>query len=131
MRQPSSPAHPRAPYKTDAVRLHRPLAVRANEAALLLALEAYAVEELLPDWRVVAVAHDGDHVATVIAQVLDGSATRHVPLVRHEAKEDENQDPKDSRNDETRQRPRLLQGDGGQRSGHAQSSQRVVLNLGG
>ena len=119
-------------YKTDAAdALHGALAGRADEAALVLALEAQAVEELLPNGRVVAIAHDGDHVPAVVTEVLDRPAARHVPLVRHECKEDQDQEPENPGDDETCECARVLEGDERQNLRHAQTSLRVVLNLGG
>ena len=58
------------------------------------------MEEPLPDGRVVAVAHRSDHVAAVVAEVLDGPLACDVSLVREEDREDEDEDPDHGPDDE-------------------------------
>src|SRR3989304_9358338 len=57
-------------------RSHGVLAPRADQAAVLFALQAGAMEEAFPHGRVVAIAHDGDHVAAVVAEVLAAVLSR-------------------------------------------------------
>ena len=49
------------------------------------------------------VAHDGDHVAAVVAEVLDGPLPRHVSLVRHQREKDQNEDAQDCRHGDARE----------------------------
>jgi len=49
------------------------------------------MEEALAHGRVMAVAHDVDHVPAIVAQVLDGLLPDEVPLVGEEDHEDEDE----------------------------------------
>jgi len=69
----------------------RVLASRADEAAVLPALETGPVEEPLSDRRVMAVAHRGHHMSAIVAQVLDRLLPRDVALIRHQDHEDEDE----------------------------------------
>ncbi len=112
------------PCVNDAPRVHLdgPLARRAHEAAVLSALLAHAVEELLPHGSVVAVAHRDDEAAAVVAQVLHGSFPRDVALVRKEDCEDEHEDADDDRDGEALEAPiRDLARERSPRRGHARS----------
>src|SRR3970040_2029690 len=84
---------------------HGPLARRAHEAAVLLALEAHAVEELLPHGGVVAVAHDVHEAAAVVAEMLHGLLARDVALVGHEDREDEHEEADDHGHGEALEAP--------------------------
>jgi len=114
-----------------AVALQRPLARGAHEPAILLAFQAHAVEELLPDRRVVAVAHRRHKASAVVAEVLDGLLARHVPLVRHEDQEDEDEDADDDRDGEALEAPALrsLKGEGGRRNAHGPESREARLRI--
>src|SRR5438309_471092 len=88
----------------------RVLASGADEATVLLALEARAVEEPLPDRRMVAVAHRGDHVPAIVAQMLDGLLPRDVPLIGHQDHEDQDERADDQPDHPTLEAPFVLEG---------------------
>ena len=95
------------------------LAPCAHEAAVLLALEAGAVEEPLADRGVVAIAHRVDHVPAIIAQVLDRFLPCHVALVRHQDREDEDEGADDQADHPTLEAHFILKRQGGPGEGHA------------
>lgn len=85
------------------------------------------MEEPLPHGRVVAVAHGGDHVPAVVAQVLHGLLARDVPLVREEDHEDEEEDADHDPDRETLER-RLLEGVEA-RVGHACACRLLIIRV--
>ena len=98
---------------------HGPLARRAHEAAVLLAFETDAVEELLPHGGVVTVADDVDESPAIVAEVLHGLLARHVALVGHEDREDEDEEADDQGHRQALEAPfRRLEGKGGPRDAH-------------
>src|SRR5438552_5792778 len=88
----------------------RVLASSADEAAVLLAFEARAVEEPLADRRVVAIAHRGDHVPAIVAQVLDRLLPRDVPLIGHQDHADQDERADDQPDHPALEAPFVLEG---------------------
>src|SRR5205823_12033543 len=101
-----------------AILSERILAPGADEAAILLALEARPVEEAFPHGCVVAVAHGRDHVPAVVAQVLDRFLAGDVPLVRHQDGEDEDEGPDDQPDHPALEAPVILEREGRPGGGH-------------
>jgi len=96
----------------------RVLASRADEAAILLAFEARAVEEPLSHRRVMAVAHCGDHVSAIVAQMLDRLLSRDVALVRHQDHEDQDERADDQPDHPALEAPFVLERHVGPGDGH-------------
>src|SRR5256886_12091214 len=88
----------------------RVLASGADEATVLLALEARAVEEPLADRRMMAIAHRGDHVSAIVAQMLDRFLPRDVPLIGHQDHEDQDESADDQPDHPALEAPFVLEG---------------------
>ncbi len=112
-------------------RLERILAPGAHEPAVLLALKARAVEESLPDLRVMAVAHRRHHVPAIVAKMLDRFLPGDVSLVRHQDREDEDQGANDHANHPALEAPFVLERERGPREGHATPCRLLVQILNG
>jgi len=109
--------------------LDRTLTGRAHEPTILPTLEAHPAEEFFTDRRVMAIAHGRDHMPAIVAQVLDGPAARDIPLIGHQAEEDHDEDPENCAHNDAREGALL---EGGQwQTGHAESSFKTNLKLGG
>src|SRR2546426_650587 len=109
----------------------RALALRTDEPALVPALRADPVEELLLHGGVVAVADDGHHVTAIITEVLDRALPRHVPLVCHQGEQDDHEKAEDRRDDQTSEVPgRFLQGQEREEA-HRPSIRRFLLKMAG
>jgi hypothetical protein len=107
----------------------RILAPRADEAAILLAFEACAVEEPLAHGRMMAVADRRDHVPAVVAKVLDRLLPRDVPLVRHEDGKDEDEASDDQANHPALEASVGLERQRAPQSGHGPASRLLVQIL--
>ena len=112
-------------------RLQGILAPRTDEATVLLALHASAMEKPLTHRRVVAIAHGGDHVTAIVAQVFDGFLPRDVALVRHQDPEDEHERADDQADHPALQARVILEREGGPRPGHAPPSRLLIQILNG
>jgi len=89
------------------------------------------VEETLPDGGMMAVAHDGHHVTAVVAQMLNRFLAHHVPLVRHQDREDQDEDSDDQRDGPALEASvRRLKGEEAQQAGHARASTQGLNKLG-
>ena len=89
------------------------------------------MEEPFAHGCMVAVAHRGDHVPAILAEMLDRLSPCDVPLVRHQDREDEDEGADNQADRSALEPPSLLEGQCGPGHGHATPSRLLIQILSG